>query len=116
MNTDGMPRLCLFRACEWIHEAFPAERVVLTYDTGRKGDLRYIKSRLEVIDATHVVGRIDRWNGRRYVFSGGVWHVDQIDGANIIRVEAFNADYSTLLNTFVKPGCGIPEATSTKEQ
>ena len=48
MNTDGMPRLCLFRACEWIHEAFPAERVVLTYDTGRKGDLRYIKSRLEV--------------------------------------------------------------------
>ena len=50
MNTDGMPRLCLFRACEWIHEAFPAERVVLTYDTGRKGDLRYIKTLLRVFE------------------------------------------------------------------
>ena len=103
-----MPALCLFNTFDWIPKAIPAERIVLVFDTGRKGERRYHRERFEVIDATHVVGRTRRWCEDKYCFVQGVWHVSQIDSEAVVAVRAYNADYSTLLEEYVKPGVMLP--------
>ena len=111
VNSEPIHKLCLFHNVDWIPQAFEAQRVVFYrqyQSTWRKSITRLHKTRLEVIDATHVRGQLHKHTSDGYKFLDGVWHVSEIDASHLVRVCAYTSDYGTLLNEFTKPGVMLP--------